>query len=144
MAPGFNAANAASAALTPPLLPHSTSSSAGGSLTIVISTSASLAASFGDFASFAPAATNSSARDAVRFHTITACPAFTKFIAIGRPIRPSPINPIYAFAPDSTTPPRQYFFVSIVADEDEQNVISRKSQSRDIANHRNSDQDVRL
>ena len=60
----------------------------------MINTSAPLAASFGDFASFAPAATNSSARDAVRFHTVTACPAFNKFIAIGRPISPSPMNPI--------------------------------------------------
>src|SRR4029077_19922841 len=95
--PGLSAGSAAASLL--PSAPQSTSSSAGGSLTIVISTSEAAATSRGDFASVAPAPTNSSARDAVRFHTVTACPALTKFRAIGRPMRPSPITPILAFEP---------------------------------------------
>ncbi len=53
------------------------------------------AASRGVFASFAPAATSSEARDAVRFHTVTEWPALSRFRLIGRPIRPSPIKPIF-------------------------------------------------
>ena len=33
----------------------------------------------------------------VRFHTVTAKPAFNRFAAIGRPIKPKPINPIVGF-----------------------------------------------
>src|SRR5450432_2786190 len=112
MLPDFSAGRAASACETPapPLLdaePQSTSSSAGGSLTIVMRTSAPAAASRGDIASVAPAATSSSALDAVRFHTARGCPAFNKFIPMGRPIKPSPIKPIFAFEleGDSTKPP---------------------------------------
>jgi hypothetical protein len=57
--------------------------------------SAAAAASRGVFASFAPAATRSDARDAVRFHTVTECPALSRFMLIGFPIRPSPIKPIF-------------------------------------------------
>src|ERR1700687_1513726 len=66
--------NPASAPASLPLSPHSTPSSAGGSLTIVSSTSQDAAASFGDPASAPPASTNSLARDAVRFHTVSGCP----------------------------------------------------------------------
>src|SRR5438552_18175530 len=83
-----------------PFEPHKTSSSAGGSLTIVRRKSEAAATSCGDFASFAPAATNSSAREAVRFHTVSECPALMRFIPIGRPIKPSPINPIFLLADD--------------------------------------------
>src|SRR5579871_4214987 len=82
-----------------PFLPHSTSSSAGGSLTMVISTSACAAASAGFAARFAPAATRSSAFEAVRFHTTSGNPAFSRFMPIGLPIRPSPINPTVGFIP---------------------------------------------
>src|SRR3989440_9640731 len=78
-----------------PFEPHKTSSSAGGSLTIVRRKSAAAATSCGDFAGFAPAATSSSAREAVRFHTVRECPALMRFMPMGRPIKPSPINPIF-------------------------------------------------
>jgi len=75
--------------------PQRISSSAGGSLTIVNRMSEAAAASRGVFASFAPAATSSEARDAVRFHTVTEWPALSRFRLIGLPIRPSPIKPIF-------------------------------------------------
>src|SRR2546425_7459705 len=78
-----------------PVGPHKTSSRAGGSLTIVRRKSQAAATSCGDFASLAPAATSSSAREAVRFQTVRAKPALMRFIPIGRPIRPRPINPIF-------------------------------------------------
>src|SRR5438105_12098672 len=84
-----------------PFEPHKTSSSAGGSLTIVRRKSAAAATSCGDFASFAPVATNSSAREAVRFHTVREYPALMRFMPMGRPIKPSPINPIFLPADDS-------------------------------------------
>src|SRR5271156_2240544 len=80
-----------------PCAPHKTSSNAGGSLTIVISTSAAAAVSRGFAPSFAPSLTNSSARAAVRFHTTSGNPAFSKLRPIGFPISPSPINPTVGF-----------------------------------------------
>src|SRR6266481_4311067 len=82
-----------------PFEPHNTSSSAGGSLTMVRIKSAALAASWGDFASVAPAATSSSAREAVRFQTVREWPALMRFMPMGRPIRPRPMNPIFLGAP---------------------------------------------
>src|SRR5215470_15584151 len=78
-----------------PAWPQRTSSNAGGSLTIVKRISEAAATSRGVLARVAPAATNSEAREAVRFHTVTEWPAFSRFRLIGRPIRPSPINPIF-------------------------------------------------
>src|SRR6266849_3818041 len=78
-----------------PLGPQRTSSRAGGSLTIVRRKSEEEAASCGDFASVAPAVTSSSARAAVRFQTVSEYPALMRFMPIGRPIRPRPINPIF-------------------------------------------------
>src|SRR6266478_4726816 len=78
-----------------PFEPHKTSSSAGGSLTIVRRKSEAAATSCGDFASFAPAATSSSAREPVRFHTVREYPALMRFMPMGRPIKPSPTNPIF-------------------------------------------------
>src|SRR3989442_15255589 len=78
-----------------PLGPHRTSSRAGGSLTMVRRNSELAATSCGDFASFAPAATSSSAREPVRFHTVREYPALMRFMPMGRPIKPSPINPIF-------------------------------------------------
>src|SRR5712692_2558290 len=77
--------------------PHKTSSSAGGSLTMLRRKSEAAASSWGDFASPAPAATSSSARAGVRFHTVTGYPAFNRFMLMGRPIKPSPINPMAGF-----------------------------------------------
>src|ERR1700688_3319010 len=67
-----------------------TSSSAGGSLTMVMRMSA--AASLGEAARRAPAATSESAREAVRFHTTSGNPALSRLWPMGRPISPSPIR----------------------------------------------------
>src|SRR5713226_8158222 len=83
-----------SACIAPPV-PQRTSSRAGGSLTMVRRKPEAAATSCGDFASLAPAATSSSAREAVRFQTVRAKPALMRFSPIGRPIRPRPINPIF-------------------------------------------------
>src|SRR3990172_7958332 len=83
---------------TAPCSPHRICSSAGGSLTMVMSTSAAAAASRGEAAASAPCATNGPTRDAVRFHTVTAKPAFRRLAAIGRPIKPNPMNPTAGFA----------------------------------------------
>src|SRR6266852_8181491 len=80
-----------------PLGPQRTSSRAGGSLTMVRRKSEEEAASRGDFASVAPAVTSSSARAAVRFQTVREYPALMRFMPIGRPIRPRPINPIFVW-----------------------------------------------
>src|SRR5271155_955055 len=80
-----------------PCAPHKTSSSAGGSLTMLISTSAAAAVSRGFAARFAPSLTNSSACAVVRFHTTSGNPAFSRLRPIGLPISPSPINTTAGF-----------------------------------------------
>jgi hypothetical protein len=90
--PGFRAASAPDPF---PSFPHRTLSSAGGSLTIVSRISDAAATSLGDVASVAPMATNSLAREVVRFHTVSANPALNKFIPIGWPIKPRPIRPTF-------------------------------------------------
>src|SRR5580700_9171771 len=82
-----------------PAPPQRTPSRAGGSLTMVMSRSDKLATSSGELASLAPAATSDSAREAVRFQTVKEYPAFKRFNPIGRPIRPSPINPTFEPGP---------------------------------------------
>src|SRR3982074_3595528 len=68
------------------------------------STNSELAASSrGDCASFAPVATSSSARDAVRFQTVNGKPAFNKFIPMGLPISPRPISPTFGCGPTGFT-----------------------------------------
>lgn len=64
-------------------------------LTIVITTSAPAAASFGEDATAAPCSARGAALDAVRLNTVTGYPAFNRFEAIGAPIVPRPINPIF-------------------------------------------------
>src|SRR2546423_12274156 len=60
---------------------------------MVIVTSASSAAAAGVGTGCAPyVAANASARDGVRFHTITSNPARTRFAAIGSPMIPRPRN----------------------------------------------------
>src|SRR5258708_17772288 len=78
-----------------PLGPQRISSRAGGALTREIRKSAGAETSWGDFASVAPAATSSSAREVVRFHTVREWPALMRFMPMGRPIRPRPMNPIF-------------------------------------------------
>src|SRR5271170_3900498 len=92
MLPGRSAPSAPES-LPAPEAPQSTPSSAGGSLTIVINTSEAAASSRGEAASLAPAAPSGSAREGVRFQTVSAYPAFKRFRPMGRPIRPSPISP---------------------------------------------------
>src|SRR6266700_8268674 len=82
-----------------------TSSSAGGSLTMVMRLSAAAAASLGEAARRAPAATRESARDAVRFHTTSGNPALRRLWPMGRPISPSPIKPTVGC--DTRLPPRR-------------------------------------
>src|SRR5262249_32271754 len=58
--------------------------------------------SFGDDAALAPALTRSSTAPRLRLCTTSECPAVTRFFAIGRPMMPSPMNPIVcAMAPPS-------------------------------------------
>src|SRR5216683_2557504 len=79
-------------------------SSAGGSLTMVSRTSEAAATSFGDVASLAPKATSESARELVRFQTVSVWPALSRFMPMGWPIKPRPISPTLALelAADST------------------------------------------
>src|SRR5882672_5914377 len=79
-----------------------TSSSAGGSLTMVMRTSDAAATSRGDAASFAPAATRESARDAVRFQTVRGKPALTRLWPMGFPMRPRPMSPTVGCDTDSS------------------------------------------
>src|SRR5579864_3096373 len=65
---------------------NSRRSTAAVSATHIQMTSAFLAASAGEIAVRAP----STGCPALRFHTATSCPAFTRFAAIGRPIIPKP------------------------------------------------------
>ena len=74
--------------------PRITSSTSGESVSMVMVTSLAAAASAAEPARFAPAATSSSIRDAVRFHTVTSYPAFSRFLLMGLPMMPSPTNPI--------------------------------------------------
>src|ERR1700746_221632 len=80
-----------------PSAPHKISSTAGGSLTIVISTSTCAVVSRGLAPNFAPSPTCSSARSFVRFQTTKGKPAFSRLPAIGVPINPNPINPTVGF-----------------------------------------------
>src|SRR5258708_17333930 len=59
---------------------------------MVMRISAAAAASLGEAARRAPAASRESARDAVRFHTTSGNPALRRLWPMGRPIRPSPIK----------------------------------------------------
>ncbi|OPZ41731.1 MAG: hypothetical protein BWY94_02324 [Actinobacteria bacterium ADurb.BinA094] len=62
----------------------------GPSRSIVKTTSALATAASGVAAARAPAATTSAVRVAVRFQTVTSCPAASNRRAIGEPIRPVP------------------------------------------------------
>jgi hypothetical protein len=70
--------------------PSATASSAAGSASMVITISASRAASAGVRAARAPSSTSGPVRPAVRFQTIRSWPAARTRPAIGVPIRPSP------------------------------------------------------
>ena len=60
--------------------------------TIVNTMSQAASAAF-DGETLAPYSTNGAAYDAVRFQTLTACPAFNSRLTIALPMRPKPIQP---------------------------------------------------
>ena len=83
---------------TAPFSPNRTASTSGVSGTIRISTSDPAATALGVATTVAAERISSVRLD--RSGTISSWPAFFRFIAIGRPMMPSPINPIFtAFAP---------------------------------------------
>ena len=72
-----------------------TSSTAVSSVNIVITISLPSTASFNVFEIFAPNSFSGSALFFDLLNTVKLYPAFTKFLDIGRPIRPMPIKPIF-------------------------------------------------
>ena len=70
-------------------------STAWSSASIVMAISASEAASPGECATFTPSAFSGSALAAVRFHTVTVCPARTRCRAIALPMLPKPMNAMF-------------------------------------------------
>ncbi len=87
-----------------PSTPKTTSSRAAGSASIVITTSASRAASAGVRAAVAPRAASPSARPGVRFQTRRSWPAPRMRSAIGAPIAPSPRNATRVMPPSPSCP----------------------------------------
>src|SRR6185437_4879377 len=79
-----------------PAIPPTTSRTAVGSASMVMTTSASRTASAGLAATLAPSAWNGSARDAVRFQTVSGYPAASRRLAIGLPMIPRPIKAIFS------------------------------------------------
>ena len=79
-------------ALNPSFAARATASAASGVLTMTNVTSAAAHASLALFASRAPASTTGAVAALVRFHTITSCPAFNRFFAMGTPMIPQPRN----------------------------------------------------
>ena len=77
-----------------PFSPKSTWSTSGVSLTQIRMMSQCAATSAGLAPSWAPCATRSSMRLAVRFQTVSGKPAFRTLAAIPRPMIPKPTNPI--------------------------------------------------
>src|SRR5271166_3908435 len=62
---------------------------------MVMTASASFAASPGEVATFAPCERSSSALERVRFHSVTLCPARNRCPAMWLPMFPSPMNAIF-------------------------------------------------
>src|SRR5690349_14774618 len=81
-------------ASTPPS-PASTDCTAAASASMVITTSQAAASPAGDSASVAPAAASGAALAAVRFHTVSGAPLAARRSAIGRPMCPRPMKPIF-------------------------------------------------
>src|SRR5439155_12554998 len=87
-----------------PSSPKRTASTSGVSETIVTTMSASVAASAGVAARFAPADARDSSFARVRLCTVTSKPARSRFRAIGAPIVPSPMKPIFIVVLDAPSP----------------------------------------
>src|SRR5262249_15379608 len=62
-------------------------------------TASPCSASSGAFAAAAPLATSAFTGSCERFHTVTRCPAFSKFSATPWPMRPRPMKPIFMCCP---------------------------------------------
>jgi hypothetical protein len=77
-----------------PSVPRITASTSLESVTMLTMISDAAATSLGEAAAFAPASTRGSIFEAVLFQTVTGNPAFTRFMDIPPPMRPSPMNPI--------------------------------------------------
>ncbi len=78
-----------------PSNPKSTSSTSSHAVTIVMRTSTSLASIFFVSQTFAPRFFSSSVRSGVRFQTKSSLHFETIFFAMGIPMSPSPIKPIF-------------------------------------------------
>jgi Rieske Fe-S protein len=89
-----------------PVFAVTTSRTAAGSATMVITTSERWTSSASEPAAFAPAATNVPIFDRVRLYTITSWPFDRTFRHIGSPMIPRPMKPTFAIAP----PPRTMEF----------------------------------
>ena len=93
-----------------PSSPARTARTSGESGTMVATTSASATAPAMSFAPWPPAATSCSTRAGLRLYPVTSNPALTRLAAIGAPMMPSPINPIFVLMnspPESARhPPR--------------------------------------
>ena len=76
-----------------PSLPSATSSTSGEFGSMAMMTSDWAATSFGLEAALAPAPTSSCTGPWLRLWTTSGYPALSKFLAMGRPMIPSPINP---------------------------------------------------
>lgn len=78
-----------------PFSPDSTERTCGAAGSIVITNVAPDAASRGEAATCAPASCSARNASALRSNACTSWPAFSRFSAIGAPMWPRPINPIF-------------------------------------------------
>jgi hypothetical protein len=62
---------------------------------MVMTRSTCSAISFGVAARFAPSSTSSAAADSLWLLTTSSCPAASRFLAMGLPMIPRPMNPIF-------------------------------------------------
>ena len=89
MAPGCSADSTPSA-------PVSTRSTSGVSGSMVMTMVETRATSAGVAAAVAPAATSSSTAPRLRLWTVRWCPAVIRCLAMGLPMTPSPMNPMFS------------------------------------------------
>ena len=90
-----------------PSLPSATSSTSGEFGSIVMSTSTWPATSRGEAADLAPAPTSSCTGPWLRLCTTRAYPALSRFLAMGRPMIPRPMNPTVCAIMTSGAPDRE-------------------------------------
>src|SRR5215218_9429494 len=97
MVPMFITAAPAGSPWTTPLSPKSTSWTASALVTIRMVAWVPEAASAGESARRAPASITGPAFSGLLFHTASSWPTSSKFLAIGVPIAPNPMNPSFIF-----------------------------------------------